>query len=156
MFRSPVAEPEHVVEEPKRTEPQDISPETGELPPSLRLEARKLPYAAEMLGVASIYDTFDVSVVCREIDRLLQSEMRAKSIEDTKDGYEELLRWYEKKANVPNDVLVYTKLEKILKLLQIHDKIRQVEREHDELLLSDPTTLSAAKLKKYIELKYDR
>lgn len=110
-----------------------------------------------MLGIAAtIYNSFDVPLVCMEIDYLLQSEMAAKGLQDTKEAYEQLLRWYEKKVNLKDDVLVYTKLEKIVRMLRIHNKIRQAEREHDELMMADPSVLSADKLKKYINLKYDK
>lgn len=115
-----------------------------------------MPYVADILGVGPIYGTFDVSPLCMEIDRLLQSEMAAKGLADTKEAYEDLLRWYEKKVNLKDDVLIYTKLEKIVRMLRIHDKIRQVGREHDELMMSDPSSLSAEKLKKYIQSKYDQ
>ena len=153
LFRT-AKEPETEAKPEKPREPsEEISTsEVKEVKPSEYPVIRKYPYLKEVLEIDSdAYNTFDVKPLSEEIDEFIRSEVERQKLKDTSESYKSVLDNLLKTIGLPEDINLYDKLDKIVRLVRIHKKLLDATREKEELLNSDPTKLSSSKLKELIK-----
>lgn len=151
-----------IVEEPVPAQEPSLSvskvsetpiPHSG-LPPSLYLESKKPPLFLEILGGTGAYEHFDMGLLSRETDKYLNSEVIRLGLEDSPASYRKVLDSALEKLGLPEGTDIYATVEKLTRWLRIQNKLYTALREKEDLMAADPLTLSAAKLKIYLEKGY--
>jgi hypothetical protein len=122
----------------------------SELPPSLYKEQGKEPLINEILNTSFVYKQFNMQELTDQIDLFINSEIKRTGVDDDRVNYEKILNTYSKKFESCDP---YSKIENIHKLIEIDKKLIAAIQEKEELLNSDPRSLTASQLKKYLELK---
>lgn len=125
-----------------------------ELPPSLYVETKRAPLVLELLEGVSAYMHFDMPMLSKEIDTLVLAEMRRLGLSDNHIDYQLVVDRALDKLDLPDDLDIYTKVEKLVRYLRIQHKLYSALKEKEDLMQADPLTLSAAKLKRYLELQH--
>lgn len=125
-----------------------------EMPPSLYLEAHKVPLVLDLLGGTTAYEHFDMKPLSQEIDRYVIEEVNRLGLDDTKDNYQQVLDEAIEKLKFPKGTDVYALVEKLVRHFRIQHKLYSALRDKEALMMADPMTLSAAKLKLYIDKGY--
>lgn len=156
LFRTARAELEvpEVVPEERSSDPIPKLPKGSDLPPSLRTSARQMPLITELIGATSAYEHFDMKFLSREADGYINGEIARLGLPDNKESYQKLLDEAVNKLALPEGVDVYTMLEKVVDYLRVQDRLYRALKDKEELLASDPLTLSATKLKVYMKSKH--
>lgn len=155
IARRPVEPQPEVKSEPtpfKRSEKQEVIYEDGELLPSEYEIVKKYPLVVDLMGYKEQLSHFDMKPISKEIDIFLREEIKRLGLKDTKEAYQEVLDDYLKKAQIPKESDIYSKIEKLVQFVRIQAKLLKDLKEREDLLKADPATLSSAKLKQLIEL----
>lgn len=149
---------EQPVSKPNETLKTDVIPdnvgEDTKMPPSLRVEAKRLPLVVDILDAKEAYDTFDVPYLSENIDNLVNQEIKRRGLDDNEKSYKSLIDEIIIKLHLPTEATIWSKLEKILDYLRINQKMADAIREKEELLSADPLTLSPDKMKKLWEMSH--
>lgn len=149
-----------VVNEPISAHPDTASPISeqayppDEMPPSLYQEANKVPLVLDLIGGTSAYEHFDMKPLTKEIDGYISEEITRKGFSDTKEDYQKVLNEALDSLDMPVGTDVYAMVEKIVRHFRIQHKLYSALKEKQELMAADPSTLSAPKLKKYLEMNH--
>lgn len=122
-----------------------------EMPPSLYLEAHKVPLVLELIGGTSAYRQFDMELLTRETDRYINTQVKREGLEDNKESYQSVLNDAMDRLKLTEGTDVYAMVEKLVRHFRIQEKLYSAQREREELDAADPMELSAAKLKLYLE-----
>lgn len=125
-----------------------------ELPPSLYLDSHKPPLVLELIGGVSAYDHFDMPYLSREINTYILEEITRQELSDTREDYQTVLDRALKHLDLPEGIDVYATVEKLVRYFRIQHKLWTALREKEELMAADPLTLSAPKLKRYLEMHH--
>lgn len=122
------------------------TPETTEKPPTLREN-----YFVEMFDIGEAKNHFEMPRLLSEINDFVLSEFVRQNLDDTIENYKEVVEHYLDKLKLPDGVDQYTRAEKIHELMMIDKKLIQIAKEREELLKKDPSDMTSAQLRKYIE-----
>ena len=154
LFREQTPEtPVEAVSSFTKPEHEEVSYEKAEILPSERQELEKMPLLASLWDLGSIYNTFDIKPLTREIDLSIIETMQAKKMKDTESSYKEVLDGYLKQLKLPEEMNIYTKLEQLAKIMRVDRKLKDSLKERDELLTADLDKLSSTKIKQLLKLK---
>lgn len=124
----------------------DTTPETVEKP----IEALEKPYLYDLFKMGEAYTHFDMEKLTTEIDGYVKSEIERQGMELTRKAYQEIIDSYLTRLKLPEGIDLYTKTEKVASLMRINCKLLETLKEKEEFLKSDPTKMSSAQLKRYI------
>lgn len=130
------------------------TPDSSTLPPSLYSEAGKMPLAGELLGAGLAWNTFDVNAQLAIIDSYLNAQRDREKLPDTSESYEKVLNRLTRALNLPENLDIYSRLDRIASFARIQEKLMQNLEERAALLTADPLTLPAKKLKEYLSLSH--
>lgn len=117
-------------------------------PPSIMGE----PYVIDLFELGEAKNHFEMPSLLKEIDQFVMSEIERNKLDDSAKSYKEIIDHYLTKLNLPDNVDVYTKTEKVLELMKINKKLLDAAKEKEELLAKPVTELSSTQLKKRFEL----
>lgn len=124
-----------------------VTPEYSEKP----LETAE--YIKDLWKVGEAENHFEMKNLLKEIDDFVLSEIERNKMKPTRGSYEEIIQKYEDKLKLPEGTDIYTRTEKVLELMKIDIKLLQALKDKEDLLKGDPTKMTSAQLKKYLELK---
>ena len=128
---------------------EDVVFDEVDIKPSEMVEVRGKPMLVEMIeNLDFAFGQFDTKEQSLEIDEFINSEIERLKLKDDKESYKKILDKY---LNKYSDV--YSALEDLIKKIRIDKKIIEASKEKEELLNSDPTTLSSTKLMQRFNLK---
>lgn len=151
LFRSAVeAQPQESASEEKFPISDKAHP-IDEMPPSLYREAHKVPLVLDLIGGSSAYRHFDMTLLTNEVDRYISEEISRLGLEDSKNEYQQVLNKALDTLKLPEGTDVYAMVEKLVRHFRIQNKLYTALREKEELMMADPASLSAPKLKLYLE-----
>lgn len=152
IFKSAVPEQPLTAPAPEATSPiSETVHAHDELPPSLYLEANKVPLVLELIGGTSAYEHFDMTLLTREVDRYIIEDMERKGLQDMRAEYQNLVDEALKKLDLPDGTDVYTMIEKLVRHFRIQHKLYTALREREELMQKDPADMTSTQLRHYLE-----
>ena len=151
IFRTkiePVKEtPESPSEPLKPAEPEVITSEYTEKPPSISEE----PYLVKMLEIGQAKDHFEMPSLIAEINEFVLSEFERQKLEDTPKSYEEVVSHYLKKLDLPDGIDKYTQVERLVEFIRIDKRLLDIAREKEELEKKPIEDLKSWQLRERIE-----
>lgn len=128
-------------------EPTIVTSEYTEKPASLQ----ESPYLNKMLEIGEAKDHFEMPLLINEINDFVINEIKRLKLTDTPSSYEKIVNKYLDTLKFGEQTDIYTKVEKIAELMKIDKKMIDAVREKEDIMTSDPTTLSSAQLKRRIQ-----
>jgi hypothetical protein len=128
-------------------EPKVIVSEHTEKPPTLM----ESPYLEVMLELGEAAGQFEMPTLIAEINEFILSEFKRSKMEDTTESYQEIVNHYLKKLDLPKEIMIYTKVEKLHDLMMINKKLIEAQREKEELLAKPIEQLSSRQLAERIK-----
>ena len=113
-------------------------------------------YIKELFEMGEAQNHFNMPSLIHEIDIFVRSEIERQGLKSDKKSYEEIIHGYEKRLNLPEEIDVYTRTEKIVSLIRIDAKLINAIKEKEELLNGDVTKMSSSQIKRYLKEKYEQ
>lgn len=111
-----------------------------------------MEYIKDLWKVGEASNHFKMPELLSEINKFVLSEIERNKMTSNRESYKEIIAKYEKHLNLPDNIDVYTRTEKVAELIRIDVKLLQALKDKEDLLNGDPTQMSAVKLKKYLNL----
>lgn len=109
-------------------------------------------YIKDLWKVGEASNHFNMPQLLSEINTFVLSEIERNKMTSNRDSYKEIIAGYEKRLHLPENLDVYTRVEKVAELIKIDAKLLQALKDKEDLLNGDPTQMSATQLKKYLNL----
>jgi len=110
-------------------------------------------YIKDLWQIGEAENHFEMKNLLKEIDDFVLSEIKRNEMKESRESYEEIIKKYENRIKLPENVDIYTKTEKIVELIRIDAKLLKALKEKEELLAGDPTKMTSTQLKQYIQGK---
>lgn len=138
----PVVETPTSPSEPRKTDgPTLVTHEIAERPPSLQ----EKPYINKMFQLGEAAGHFEMPTLLKEINEFVLSKG------DDIKTYEKVVNEYLERLHLPENIDVYTKVEKLHELMMIDKKLLDAAKAKEELLAKPITELTSSQLRKRIQ-----
>jgi hypothetical protein len=110
-----------------------------------------LEFLRNELSLGEAAKHFEMPALLAEINAFLEGELGLK----TEATYGKALTEFVTRLKLRDGVDVYTKVERLASLLRIERKLKEIEREKEELRTKNPEEMSSAQLRRRIEMDQD-
>lgn len=108
-------------------------------------------YIEDLWGVGEASGHFKMPELLKSIDEYVLEQIEYHKLDKSRKSFEEIVKRYEDKLNLPENIDIYTKTERIAELMKIDKKMYDAIKEKQALLEKDPTEMTAAELRKYVK-----
>jgi hypothetical protein len=148
LIRTPNAQPEPEVQEPRSTDEPIVAREKTEPTPAEMVELKQPPYIIDLMEAHDAYPTFDVE----ENSKLIDSYIRVEAKDDTREEYKKILDKIYKNIKPAGDI--YTNLKELAEWVRIQNKLKEALREKEEFEAMDPLDMSARQLRRFLDERH--
>lgn len=139
--------------EPRSESQPDFTSVQTDIPISQFNEIKKYPFLLEHLKAVDVISHFSVKNDSEYVEQFILQELQRTNLKENKDNYLKVLGEYTKKLNIPEDIDVYSRLERLASYMKIQQRLYDDIQEREDLLKKDPKDMTAKELRKYLEIK---